>query len=54
MKEVEKVIKDTQPGERASFGFICKEIIDIGRMSWLRDQGLDAQMVKYTSSDILR
>lgn len=51
-KELEKVIKDMQPGERASFGFICKEIIDIGRMSWLRDQGLDAQMVKYTSSDI--
>ncbi|CAA7398548.1 unnamed protein product [Spirodela intermedia] len=34
-------------GEKACLGFVCKEIIDVGRLMWLRGRGLKAELVKY-------
>lgn len=38
--------------ERALLGFMCKEIIDVGRLLWLRDQGMKAELVKYVPSSV--
>ncbi|XP_065033930.1 tRNA:m(4)X modification enzyme TRM13 isoform X4 [Musa acuminata AAA Group] len=50
--DVEQVIRGMPVLDRAHLGFICKEIIDIGRLLSLRDQGMDAQLVKYVPSNI--
>lgn len=50
--DVEEVIRRMPVLDRAHLGFICKEIIDIGRLLSLRDQGMDAQLVKYVPSNI--
>ncbi|KAF1863326.1 hypothetical protein Lal_00031326 [Lupinus albus] len=49
---VEKVIADMEAAKRASLGFKCKWIIDMGRLMWLREHGLDAKIVKYVPSTI--
>ncbi|XP_010914706.1 uncharacterized protein [Elaeis guineensis] len=49
---VEEAIQNMPAVERAILGFMCKEIIDTGRLLWLREHGLDAQLVKYVSSNI--
>lgn len=51
-KGVEEIIKGMQSRERAGLGFMCKEIIDLGRLLWLRDHALDAQLVKYVPSSV--
>jgi tRNA:m4X modification enzyme len=40
------------PGERSSLGFMCKDIIDTGRLLWLRQKGLVADLVSYVPSNI--
>nr|CAD1821890.1 unnamed protein product [Ananas comosus var. bracteatus] len=49
---IEKIIRSIPAGERAALGFLCKEIIDTGRLLWLREQGLDARLVNYVPSNI--
>ncbi|KAJ8755693.1 hypothetical protein K2173_022636 [Erythroxylum novogranatense] len=49
---VEDVVKNMKAAERAILGFMCKEIIDVGRVMWARDRGLDAELVKYVPSSI--
>lgn len=49
---IEKIIRSIPAGERAVLGFLCKEIIDTGRLLWLREQGLDARLVNYVPSNI--
>ncbi|CAA6662161.1 unnamed protein product [Spirodela intermedia] len=44
---VEEVVKRMSSGEKACLGFVCKEIIDVGRLMWLRGRGLKAELVKY-------
>jgi len=38
--------------KRAALGFKCKWIIDIGRLMWLRERGLDAKLVRYVPPSI--
>ncbi|OAY62550.1 tRNA:m(4)X modification enzyme TRM, partial [Ananas comosus] len=53
VEEAEKHLAVSIPaGERAALGFLCKEIIDTGRLLWLREQGLDARLVNYVPSNI--
>ncbi|KAF7804962.1 tRNA:m(4)X modification enzyme TRM13-like protein isoform X1 [Senna tora] len=49
---VEKILTDMKPAERASLGFKCKRIIDMGRLTWLRRLGLNTQLVRYVPSSI--
>ncbi|KAL9253917.1 tRNA:m(4)X modification enzyme TRM13-like protein [Drosera capensis] len=49
---VEEVIRGMKPIERAAVGFMCKDIIDIGRMMWIKEQGMDAELVQYVPSNI--
>ncbi|PKU62468.1 tRNA guanosine-2'-O-methyltransferase TRM13 [Dendrobium catenatum] len=46
-RSVEETIRNMKAVDRAAFGFKCKDIIDMGRVLWLREQGLDAVLVKY-------
>lgn len=38
--------------DRAALGFMCKDIIDMGRLMWMKECGLEAKLVKYVPSDI--
>lgn len=38
--------------ERAVLGFMCKDIIDAGRFMWMREYGLQSDLVKYVPSNI--
>ncbi|XP_076934957.1 tRNA:m(4)X modification enzyme TRM13-like [Bidens hawaiensis] len=38
--------------ERADLGFMCKDIIDAGRLTWMRECGLESKLVKYVPSNI--
>ena len=49
---VEDVVKDMKPVERAALGFMCKQIIDMGRLMWMKEHGLEAQFVKYVPSTV--
>lgn len=49
---VEEIIKNMNALDRAVLGLICKEIIDIGRLMWIKEHGLEAQLVKYVPSNI--
>jgi tRNA:m4X modification enzyme len=49
---IEKIIRSIPTGERASLGFMCKDIIDTGRLLWLRHKGLVADLVSYVPSNI--
>ncbi|XP_024018181.1 tRNA:m(4)X modification enzyme TRM13 homolog [Morus notabilis] len=49
---VEEVIRNMKAAERAALGFKCKQIIDMGRMVWMKECGLDTQFVKYVPSTI--
>lgn len=51
-KGIEETLRNMQAVERAVLGFMCKEIIDIGRWLWLIEHGLDAQLVKYVPANI--
>ncbi|PON88758.1 S-adenosyl-L-methionine-dependent methyltransferase [Trema orientale] len=49
---VEDIIRNMKAVERAALGFKCKQIIDMGRMMWLREHGLETQFVKYVPPTI--
>ncbi|KAL5561079.1 hypothetical protein UlMin_030826 [Ulmus minor] len=49
---VEDMIKNMEAVERAALGFKCKQIIDMGRLMWLKERGLQTQFVKYVPSTI--
>lgn len=54
-EEVEATIKELKAVQRATIGFMCKDIIDMGRLMWLKQhrQGLlEARLVKYVPSNI--
>ncbi|XAR61464.1 tRNA:m(4)X modification enzyme [Bertholletia excelsa] len=51
-REAEDVIRNMKAVERAVLGFMCKDIIDMGRLMWVKEQGLEAQLVKYVPSSI--
>ncbi|KAK7273928.1 hypothetical protein RIF29_14996 [Crotalaria pallida] len=51
-KGVEKMLAEMESAKRAALGFKCKWIIDIGRLMWLRERGLDAKLVKYVPPSI--
>nr|GMD27807.1 tRNA:M(4)X modification enzyme TRM13 homolog isoform X1 [Ipomoea batatas]GME20196.1 tRNA:M(4)X modification enzyme TRM13 homolog isoform X1 [Ipomoea batatas] len=51
-KGVEGIIRNMKGVERAALGFMCKDIIDAGRMAWLKEVGLECQLVKYVPSTI--
>uniref|UniRef100_A0A9I9DV23 tRNA:m(4)X modification enzyme TRM13 n=1 Tax=Cucumis melo TaxID=3656 RepID=A0A9I9DV23_CUCME len=42
---VDEIVKSMNPVERAVLGFMCKEIIDMGRLMWLKECGLETQLV---------
>lgn len=49
---IEEAVRNMPAADRAILGFMCKEIIDTGRLLWLREHGLDARLVKYVSPNI--
>ncbi|CAF2125712.1 unnamed protein product [Brassica napus] len=52
LSSVEEVVKKMKPMERAVLGFKCKQIIDAGRMKWVKKHGLDSKLVKYIPASI--
>lgn len=52
--EVEEIVRKMSAAERAVLGFMCKDIIDVGRLMWMREEqhGLESQFVKYVPSSI--
>ncbi|XP_066349860.1 uncharacterized protein [Miscanthus floridulus] len=49
---IERIIRSIPAGERASLGSMCKDIIDTGRLLWLGQKGLVADLVSYVPSKI--
>ncbi|XP_065859839.1 tRNA:m(4)X modification enzyme TRM13 [Euphorbia lathyris] len=49
---IEDVVRNMKPIERAVLGFMCKQIIDMGRMKWVKGHGLETKLIKYVPSNI--
>ncbi|PIA37975.1 hypothetical protein AQUCO_02900077v1 [Aquilegia coerulea] len=49
---LDDIVRNMSPSERAVLGFMCKDIIDMGRLVWIKKHGLGAQLVKYVPSNI--
>ena len=49
---VEEIVRNMKAVERAVLGFMCKQIIDVGRLMWMKERGLEAKLVKYVPSSI--
>ncbi|WCJ22646.1 tRNA:m(4)X modification enzyme TRM13 [Euphorbia peplus] len=49
---IEDVVRNMKPIERAVLGFMCKQIIDMGRMKWVKGRGLETELIKYVPSNI--
>ncbi|KDP35241.1 hypothetical protein JCGZ_09400 [Jatropha curcas] len=49
---IEDVVRNMKAVDRAVLGFMCKQIIDTGRMMWAKERGMEAQLVKYVPSCI--
>ncbi|KAA8542998.1 hypothetical protein F0562_021507 [Nyssa sinensis] len=49
---VEEILRNMRAEERAVLGFMCKDIIDMGRLMWVKEHGLETQLVKYVPSNI--
>ncbi|CAB4271841.1 unnamed protein product [Prunus armeniaca] len=49
---VEDIVRNMKAVERAVLGFMCKKIIDKGRLMWMKEHGLDAEFVKYVPSSV--
>ncbi|KAJ3669313.1 hypothetical protein LUZ60_011263 [Juncus effusus] len=49
---IEKIIKNMPSKERELIGFMCKEIIDTGRLLFLKLKGFDAKIVNYVSKNV--
>lgn len=48
----ERLIRGIPGEERSALGFMCKDIIDTGRLLWLRHKGLEADLVSYVPSNV--
>ncbi|KAK1554816.1 hypothetical protein Q3G72_017705 [Acer saccharum] len=44
---VEDIIRNIKAVERAVLGFMCKQIIDMGRSMWIKECGFEAEFVKF-------
>lgn len=49
---VEDIVRNMKAVERAVLGFMCKQIIDMGRLMWVKECGLETEFVKYVPSSI--
>ncbi|XVF80746.1 hypothetical protein PTKIN_Ptkin15bG0099800 [Pterospermum kingtungense] len=49
---VEAIARNMKAIERAKLGFMCKQIIDMGRLMWVKERGLETQLVKYVPSSV--
>ncbi|GLU16686.1 hypothetical protein SLE2022_331060 [Rubroshorea leprosula] len=49
---VEGTVRNMKAIERARLGFMCKQIIDMGRLMWVKEHGLETKLVKYVPSSI--
>ncbi|KAL5859317.1 hypothetical protein ACOSQ4_000613 [Xanthoceras sorbifolium] len=49
---VEDIIKNMKAVERATLGFMCKQIIDMGRLMWIKECGFETEFVKYVPPSI--
>ncbi|XP_022757753.1 tRNA:m(4)X modification enzyme TRM13 homolog [Durio zibethinus] len=49
---VESIARNMKAIDRAKLGFMCKQIIDMGRLMWVKEHGLETQLVKYVPSTI--
>lgn len=49
---VDDIVRNMKAVERAVLGFMCKKIIDMGRLMWMKEHGLDAEFVKYVPSSV--
>ncbi|KAF5732056.1 Methyltransferases isoform 1 [Tripterygium wilfordii] len=49
---VEEIVRNMKAVERAVLGFMCKQIIDIGRSMWIMERGFKTRLVKYVPSSI--
>ncbi|KAH9290713.1 hypothetical protein KI387_034830, partial [Taxus chinensis] len=50
--EMGDIIRCLKPAGRAMLGMKCKEILDTGRLVWLREQGLNAKLVNYVPARV--
>lgn len=41
------IVRNMEPIDRALLGYMCKDIIDAGRLEWVKAQGLKSELVKY-------
>ncbi|KAL2239096.1 UNVERIFIED_CONTAM: tRNA:m(4)X modification enzyme TRM13 [Sesamum indicum] len=46
------IVRSMQGIDRAALGYMCKDIIDGGRLMWVKAQGLKSELVKYVPSSI--
>ncbi|KAI8522591.1 hypothetical protein RHMOL_Rhmol13G0008100 [Rhododendron molle] len=49
---VEDVLREIKAVEIAVLGFMCKDVIDMGRLMWIKEHGLEAHLVKYVPYSI--
>lgn len=53
MLETDDILRNMSGMEKALLGFMCKDIIDAGRLMWIKEQGLvQSRLVKYVPSNI--
>lgn len=52
VRGVGEIVRDMQPIDRAVLGFMCKDIIDMGRLMWVKARGLESQLIKYVPCSI--
>ncbi|KAL3348307.1 hypothetical protein AABB24_021792 [Solanum stoloniferum] len=50
--DVKNMVKNMKAVDRAVVGLMCKDIIDVGRFMWLKEHGLECELVKYVPSNI--
>ncbi|KAK6118145.1 hypothetical protein DH2020_048129 [Rehmannia glutinosa] len=46
------IVRNMEAIERALLGYMCKDIIDTGRLMWIKAQGLESELVKYAPFSI--
>ncbi|CAM8882885.1 unnamed protein product [Rhodiola kirilowii] len=49
---VDNFVRSMSAVERAVLGFKCKEIIDMGRLMWLKEHTMESRLVKYVPANI--
>ncbi|VFQ87242.1 unnamed protein product [Cuscuta campestris] len=49
---VEGICRNMKAVDRAALGFMCKDIIDAGRVDWLKKIGFECEFVRYVPSSI--